>query len=196
MPDIPSDSQKIYWAEFILQLRHELGWSQSRLAEELRTDQTTVSRWERGLMLPRVSVRSELETLANKGGLLTLSQVAGFVKASPFPMILVDRTAQTRSRNPACAVFPPQPGIVCDKKAQFCADAEGISMGYTKEYLGAKAEVTMMNRIKEAGGPSNYGLTWFGFSNGVDCKVKDKVCRVSRNSNKVDAATTKALFGG
>lgn len=94
------------------------------------------------------------------------------------------------------AVYSPKPGIVCDKKAQFCADAEGISMGYTKEYLGAKAEATMMNRVKEAGGASNFDTTWFGFSNGVDCKVKDKVCRVSKNSDKVDAATTKALFGG
>ncbi len=85
------DSQNAYWAEFIVQLRHELGWSQGRLAEALQTDQTTISRWERGLMLPRVSLRGELEALARRAGLLTLSQVAGFVKASPFPMILVDR---------------------------------------------------------------------------------------------------------
>jgi transcriptional regulator with XRE-family HTH domain len=87
-------SQTAYWAEFIVQLRHELGWSQSRLAEALRTDQTTVSRWERALMTPRVSVRAELESLASQAGLLTLSQVAGFVKASPFPMILVDRNGR------------------------------------------------------------------------------------------------------
>ena len=93
-PDNPSESQKIYWAEFILQLRGELGWSQSRLAEALRTDQTTASRWERSLMLPRTSVRRELETLATKVGLLTLSQVAAFVKASPFPIIVVDQAGQ------------------------------------------------------------------------------------------------------
>ncbi len=87
-------SQTAYWAEFIVQLRYELGWSQSRLAEALRTDQTTVSRWERALMTPRVSVRAELESLASQAGLLTLSQVAGFVKASPFPMILVDRNGR------------------------------------------------------------------------------------------------------
>lgn len=92
--DNTGESQKIYWAEFILQLRHELGWSQSRLAEALRTDQTTVSRWERSLLLPRISVRRELETLATKVGLLTLSEVAGFVKASPFPIILVDQTGR------------------------------------------------------------------------------------------------------
>ena len=94
MHDLPNDSQAICWAEFILQLRRELGWSQGRLAEALHADQTTVSRWERGLMLPRASVRRELETLATRGGLLTLGHVAGFVKASPFPLILVDRTGR------------------------------------------------------------------------------------------------------
>ncbi len=92
------------------------------------------------------------------------------------------------------AVYSPKPGIVCDKKAQFCADSEGISLGYTKEYLGAKAESTMMGRINQGGGSANYDLTWFGFSNGVDCKTKEKVCHVSKHSTKVDAATTKALF--
>jgi hypothetical protein len=52
-----------------------------------------------------------------------------------------------------------------------------------------------MGRIKDAGGVEKYDLTWFGFSNGVDCKVKEKVCRVSKNSNKVDKTVTKALFG-
>jgi hypothetical protein len=93
------------------------------------------------------------------------------------------------------AVYSPKPGIVCDKKAQFCADAQGISLAFTKEYLGDKAEQTVMNRIKDAGGPANYDLTWFAFSNGVDCKTKEKVCHVSKHSDKVDAAHTKALFG-
>jgi hypothetical protein len=75
------------------------------------------------------------------------------------------------------------------------AEAQGISVAFTKEYLGDKAEQTVMNRIKEAGGPANYDLTWFGFSNGVDCKTKEKVCHVSKHSDKVDAAHTKALFG-
>ena len=92
-------------------------------------------------------------------------------------------------------VYSPQPGIVCDKKAQFCADEQGISLAFTKEYLGAKAEAAMMGRIKEAGGPANYDMTWFGFSNGVDCKTAQKVCHVSKHSDKVDAAHTKALFG-
>lgn len=93
------------------------------------------------------------------------------------------------------SVYSPMAGVVCDKKAKFCADEQGISLGYTKEYLGQKAESAMMARINEAGGPSNYDLTWFAFSNGVDCKTKEKVCHVSKHSDKVDAAHTKALFG-
>jgi hypothetical protein len=92
-------------------------------------------------------------------------------------------------------VYSPKAGIVCDKKAHFCADDQGISLAFTKEYLGAKAEAIMLGRIKEAGGPGNYDMTWFGFSNGVDCKVKEKLCRVSKHSDKADTAHTKALFG-
>ncbi len=93
------------------------------------------------------------------------------------------------------SVYSPSPGIVCDRKAQFCADEQGISLAYTKEYLGQKAENVMLARIKEGGGTASYDLTWFAFSNGVDCKAKEKVCRVSKHSDKVDAAHTKALFG-
>ena len=114
-----------------------------------------------------------------------LSLVVFLCVASPLAM-----SAQLKG-----AVYSPKPGIVCDKKAQFCADAEGISLAYTKEYLGAKAEATMLSRIKDAGGAANYDLTWFGFSNGVDCKTREKVCRVSKHSDKVDPAHTKALFG-
>lgn len=93
------------------------------------------------------------------------------------------------------AVYSPKPGIVCDKKAQFCADEQGISLAFTKEYLGQKAENAMLGRVRDAGGPANYDLSWFAFSNGVDCKTKEKVCHVSKHSDKVDAAHTKALFG-
>ena len=93
------------------------------------------------------------------------------------------------------AVFSPNPGIVCDKKAQFCADEQGISLGYTRTYLGQKAESAMMARINDGGGSTSYDLTWFVFSNGVDCKTKDRVCHVAKHSDKVDAAHSKALFG-
>lgn len=92
-------------------------------------------------------------------------------------------------------VYSPQQGILCDRKAQFCADAQGISLAFTREYLGAKAEAVMLARIRDAGGPANYDLTWFGFSNGVDCRTTQRVCHVAKHSDKVDTAHTKALFG-
>jgi hypothetical protein len=93
-------------------------------------------------------------------------------------------------------VFSPAQGVLCDKKAQFCADAEGISLAYTKQYLGEKAQKAMQERIDSASKAGvAYDLTWFAFSNGVDCKTKLKRCTVSKHSETVDAAHTKALFG-
>ncbi len=53
----------------------------------------------------------------------------------------------------------------------------------------------MLSRIRDAGGVTNYDLIWFAFSNVVDCKTKEKVCKVSKHSDKVDASHTKALIG-
>lgn len=92
-------------------------------------------------------------------------------------------------------VDSPHPGVLCDRKAAFCVDAEGISLGLTREYLGAEAEAAMLRRIRDAGGPGNYDLSWFGFSNGVDCKTRERLCRVSKHSDKVDTEHTRALFG-
>lgn len=114
-----------------------------------------------------------------------LSLIALLCLASPLAM-----SAQLKG-----AVYSPSAGIVCDTKAQFCADDQGISLAYTKEYLGQKAESAMMGRIKDGGGIVSYDLTWFAFSNGVDCKTKERVCHVSKHSDKVDAAHTNALFG-
>ena len=80
------------------------------------------------------------------------------------------------------------------EKAQFCPDAEGISLAFTKQYLGDKAEKAMLDRINRAC-KVGYDLTWFAFSNGVDCKAQLKRCTVSKHSETVDAAHTKALFG-
>ena len=93
------------------------------------------------------------------------------------------------------SVYSPRPGIVCDKKARFCVDEQGISLGHTRAYFGQQAEGAIMARINDAGGPSGYDLTWFAFSNGVDCKTKVRLCHVAKHSDKVDAAHTKALFG-
>ena len=51
--------------------------------------------------------------------------------------------AETRKPKPVDlgkGVTSPEPGVVCDKKASFCADFMGISMAYTEMYLGKKAQ--------------------------------------------------------
>lgn len=93
------------------------------------------------------------------------------------------------------AVYMPSQGVICDKKAGFCADSEGISMAFTKEYLGQAAQDKMMKRIDESGGPKNFDTAWFTLSNGVSCKTKENACTVSKFDDKIDAAHTKALFG-
>ena len=37
-------------------------------------------------------------------------------------------------------ISSPDQGLLCDKIMGFCADSEGISVAYTKQYLGDKAE--------------------------------------------------------
>ena len=93
------------------------------------------------------------------------------------------------------SVTSPEAGVLCDKKAGFCADSEGIAVGLTKMYLGDTAEKRLMDQIREAGQES-FDPTSFVLTNGVACNTKAKKCTVTRSSDKVDAAHTKTLFGG
>ncbi|QLG89057.1 hypothetical protein HQ393_12860 [Chitinibacter bivalviorum] len=87
-----------------------------------------------------------------------------------------------------------KPGAICDKKAGFCADMQGVSVALTKEYLGAKAEQKLMDRINKVGA-ADFDPTWFTMSGGLTCKTKEKTCWSSRYGDKVDAKATKTLFG-
>ncbi len=42
----------------------------------------------------------------------------------------------------------PMAGVICEKKSGFCVDNQGISMGITKDYLGAGAEDKMMSTVR------------------------------------------------
>ena len=54
-------------------------------------------------------------------------------------------TAFSAGAAPSANVYSPYKGVLCDRKAGFCADEQGISMGLTKEYLGAEAEKKMVD---------------------------------------------------
>ena len=62
-------------------------------------------------------------------------------------------------------VYFSEHGIVCDRKAGFCADREGISMGYTKEYLGQAAQDKIMGYIKK----DHMETARYTLSNGIYC---------------------------
>jgi hypothetical protein len=89
-------------------------------------------------------------------------------------------------------VFSPEQGIICDKKSGFCADSEGISLGYTGEYLGKDAEEKfdkIISSVKE------FDTTSFVMSNGVLCDAKKKHCYTNKFDNVIDQAYTRAMFG-
>lgn len=92
-------------------------------------------------------------------------------------------------------VYSPEPGVICDRKAGFCADTEGIAVALTKMYLGEKAEQRLMDRIRPEPGVQNYDTRTFVLTNGVACDCNTKICKVSKLNDKLDAAHTKALFG-
>lgn len=85
-------SKTPYWGSLIIQLRQKKAWTQEQLAEILKTDQATVSRWEHGVTEPRNEVRIRLECLAKEANLSRLEDALTFVRSSPFPMILVNKT--------------------------------------------------------------------------------------------------------
>jgi hypothetical protein len=88
------------------------------------------------------------------------------------------------------SVYFPEHGIVCDKKAGFCADREGISMGYTKEYLGQAAQDKMMGYVNR----DHMELDSYTMSNGIYCDSKVKKCYNNKWKEKVDAYYTRMLF--
>lgn len=87
-------------------------------------------------------------------------------------------------------VYSPEPGILCDKKAGFCADSQGISIAFTQQFLGDEAGQKMIEMSRE-----NFDATVFTLTNGVHCEAKTQQCTVSKFDSTVDAAHTQALFG-
>ncbi|KYJ85722.1 hypothetical protein AS592_03005 [Sulfurovum riftiae] len=88
------------------------------------------------------------------------------------------------------SVYFPEHGIVCDKKADFCADSTGISMGYTKEYLGQAAQDKMIGYVKR----DHMELDSYTMSNGIYCDSKAKKCYNNKWKEKVDSHYTNMLF--
>ena len=84
-------SEQDYWVSLIQHIREVQKWSQSRLAEELGTNQETISRWEIGAANPSSKKQELLEKLAERLHLSSLGGIASIVRISPFPMLLCNR---------------------------------------------------------------------------------------------------------
>lgn len=94
----------------------------------------------------------------------------------------------------ASSVYYPKPGgVICDKKAGFCADSQGVSVAITETELGPKAAKNLMDQIKQVG-VADFDATSFTMSGGLYCETKKKQC-TNKLDHKVDQKATKALFG-
>ena len=94
----------------------------------------------------------------------------------------------------AFATIIYKPGTLCDTKAGFCADSQGVSVGITEMELGAKAGKKLMAEINKVG-INDFDATTFTMSGGLNCNTKEKKCYTNRNDKKVDVKATKTLFG-
>ena len=101
---------------------------------------------------------------------------------------IVEESSQQSAPANNGAVYSPSRGILCDRKAGFCADSYGISMAYTKEYLGQAAQDKLM------GYGDDFETASFGMSNGVYCDSNVKKCYNNKWKERVDYYYTRKLF--
>ena len=79
-----------YWSTLIVAIRQARSWSQSELADEVDSSQETVSRWERGTVLPSRQKQQLIERLAENANISSLGGISHIVRLSPYPMLLCD----------------------------------------------------------------------------------------------------------
>ncbi len=104
-------------------------------------------------------------------------------------LFLIATAVSAKDKN---VIYSPDQGVLCDKKSGFCADSYGISVAFTKEFLGDKAAKNLQDQI---GDPNTFDATSFTMSNGVHCETKQKSCTVSKYDNKPDPVGNGVLFG-
>jgi len=96
----------------------------------------------------------------------------------------------------ATVIYSPTGGVLCDKKAGFCADNQGIAMGLTALYLGKPAKAKLQ---KSFGDGVNLDLSEYTLSNGVHCVSGEQQCYKDRfyprTPDKKENTLTKQIFG-
>ncbi len=86
-----SDLNSSYWASLIHQVRLAHNFSQEDFAAAVFSNQATVSRWEKGLVIPSYDKQSKIEKLASQANIASLGGIVEVVRSSPHRMILVDK---------------------------------------------------------------------------------------------------------
>jgi transcriptional regulator with XRE-family HTH domain len=81
-----------YWASLIVQIRNNLSMSQEDFAAAVFSNQATVSRWEKGLVVPTYDKQKKIELLAATNGVTSLGGVVEVVRNSPHRIILIDES--------------------------------------------------------------------------------------------------------
>jgi transcriptional regulator with XRE-family HTH domain len=79
-----------YWPSLIQAIRASRNWSQAMFAEGVDSSQETVSRWERGAVLPSRQKQQLIERLAEASNISSLGGISHIVRLSPYPMLLCD----------------------------------------------------------------------------------------------------------
>ncbi len=91
----------------------------------------------------------------------------------------------------ARSLYSPSKGIICDRKDKLCVDSSGISLRFTKIYLGSRAAKKLKKNIDRY----DMDLKEWTFSNGVSCNIYKRICKKSKWRDRTDFHWTKILFG-
>lgn len=88
-------------------------------------------------------------------------------------------------------VSSPQQGVICDGAGQVCYDAQGLSLGLTRNYFGAFAEQNALRNLNGQPVPRQFRL-----SNGAACDVNQRLCWSDGwGQRQVDRSLSTQLFG-
>ena len=122
-PSEPGD----YWPSLLLQIRETNKWSQDRLAAEIGSNQETVSRWERGLVMPSRNKQASIERIAEHLQLSSLGGLSNIVRLSPYPMLLCNRRDVVVAASPMSGFHEGHPVL-----AQTPASQHGYYLSFTR----------------------------------------------------------------
>jgi len=89
------DSDTGYWSKLILQIRSSMILSQEQFAEAVFSNQATISRWEKGLVIPSIDKQKLIEKIAEESGLSSLNGIAEVVRESPNQMTWIQPRSAT-----------------------------------------------------------------------------------------------------